>query len=227
MSVPPPTKHLESQLLQQFGPVVGIDEVGRGAIAGPVAVGAVLIDETCKDAPDGLADSKLLSERKRENLVYPIRRWCVASAVGWASPAEISQAGLTAALRLAGWRALESIIEESAAEPACALLDGKHDWLTPTSSTLFDMEGPMLPEVAAAPIRVVTQIKADLISQVVAAASIIAKVERDRYMSALEDPGYHWVSNKGYASSVHIDALRTLGPCEHHRLGWKLPGVST
>ncbi len=242
-----PTDQVQVQLLDQYGPVVGVDEVGRGAIAGPLAVGAVLVDDCCGPGPQGLADSKLISAARRESLVMPIRRWAAASAVGWATSDEVTAHGVTGALRLAGLRALELISRASANPAACILLDGKHDWLTGIGSKRFPepnlFDGIVDPypgverivgsvagalseyETGRLAIPVVTKVKADMSCEVVAAASILAKVARDHYMQALPDPGYGWSSNKGYASSVHTSALSALGPCEHHRLGWNLPGV--
>lgn len=232
-----PTSAFERALLRDYGAVVGMDEVGRGSLAGPVAVGAVLIDRSVGKAPAGLADSKLLPALRREQLVSPIRRWSRTSAVGWATPAEITELGLTQALRLAGIRALGLVgvgagvrvgvggsdpsASSSVASPVCVLLDGSYDWLSAPAPTLFD-EGAEAPRQE---FDVITKVKADLTSRLVAAASILAKVARDRYMSALPDPGYDWGSNKGYASGRHVAALRELGPCSHHRLGWQLPGV--
>ena len=251
--VRPTSKH-ERALLQDYGAVVGMDEVGRGSLAGPVAVGAVLIDRSVGRAPAGLADSKLLTAPRREQLVAPIRRWARASAVGWATPSEISTLGLTEALRLAGMRALNLATaglalvgstdlggptdlagRADSAHPAdrdtamsggsslCVLLDGSHDWLSCPPPSLFDEGEISSPQN----FDVVTKVKADLTSRLVAAASILAKVARDHYMSSLPDPGYDWARNKGYASARHTTALRELGPCGHHRLGWRLPGVAS
>ena len=230
-SLPKPTSSLEQDLLRQYPTVVGMDEVGRGSLAGPVAVGAVLIDGGAGTGPDGVADSKLLSPRQREELVSPITRWSRASAVGWATPSEITNYGLTQALRLAGLRALNIVVAAHRGEPLlsmrgegasiCVLLDGKHDWLSMPQASLFGEQGVSCLE----PFDVVTKIKADQLSQVVASASVLAKVARDTYMVALPDPGYDWAGNKGYASRRHVTALRELGACNHHRLGWRLPGL--
>ena len=231
-----PTSSPERALLQDYGAVVGMDEVGRGSLAGPVAVGSVLIDRSVGRAPAGLADSKLLTATRREQLVTPIRRWARASAVGWATPSEISTLGLTEALRLAGTRALNlataglALADSTGRDTAtgngsslCVLLDGSHDWLSCPPPSLFDEGEISSPQNFV----VVTKVKADLTSRLVAAASILAKVARDHYMSSLPDPGYDWARNKGYASARHTTALRELGPCGHHRLGWRLPGVAS
>ena len=202
--------------------LAGMDEVGRGALAGPVSVGVVVIDETVRSAPIGVKDSKLLTEKARTVLVPRIRRWAVAHAVGHAGPDEIDAIGIMAALRLAGMRALAGL----GVVPDLVILDGNHDWLTaPTEVGLFafaDDAGPTTPPVT-------TMIKADLKCSSVAAASVLAKVERDELMVALsqEHPAYGWSLNKGYAAPEHMDALARLGPCELHRRSWRLPGVYT
>lgn len=190
--------------------IVGMDEVGRGALAGPVAVGAVLITPDTPAPPHGLADSKVLSTADRENLVAPIRDWA-PGAVGYGSVATINRLGIIAALREAGMSALAQLPQV----PDLVLLDGISDWLT--ADDLFT-------ESAAPPVR--TIVKGDLTCTVIAAASILAKVERDALMSGLDGAeGYSWNSNKGYGSRSHIEALTRLGPHDHHRTAWKLPGV--
>ena len=200
--------------------LAGMDEVGRGALAGPFSVGVVVIDETVRSAPMGVKDSKLLTERARRGLVPRIQRWAVAYAVGHASPDEIDEIGIMAALRLAGTRALDGL----GLVPDLVILDGNHDWLTaPTEVGLLafvEDAGPATPPVT-------TMIKADMKCSSVAAASVLAKVERDQLMVALADqhPAYGWSLNKGYAAPEHMDALARLGPCPLHRRSWRLPGV--
>ncbi len=226
MSRPAPSKKPSlrvERLLQRQGHrlLAGMDEVGRGALAGPVSVGVVIIDETVRSAPVGVKDSKLLTEAARSRLVPRIQRWAVAHAVGHASADEIDAMGLMAALRLAGVRALDAI----GVVPDLVILDGNHDWLTaPTEVGLFafadDLGGPATPPVT-------TMIKADMKCSSVAAASVLAKVERDELMVRLgsEHPAYGWAFNKGYSAPEHIDALARVGPCELHRRSWRLPGV--
>jgi ribonuclease HII len=200
--------------------LAGMDEVGRGALAGPVTVGVVVIDETVRSAPTGVKDSKLLTERARVGLVPRIRRWAVAYAVGHASSAEIDAVGIMMALRLAGLRALAQID----VVPDLVILDGNHDWLTaPTEVGLLafaDASGPSTPPVT-------TMVKADLKCSSVAAASVLAKVERDTLMvgHAEQHPAYGWALNKGYAAPEHLEALTRVGPCDLHRRSWRLPGV--
>lgn len=215
-----PSLRVERTLQRQgYGVLVGMDEVGRGALAGPVTVGVVAIDVGCSTAPQGVRDSKLLVPAARERLVPRIRRWCLGYGVGHASPAEIDEVGIMVALRMAGERALAQL----GVGPDLVLLDGNHDWLTDPSRVgllgLLD-GGPRTP-----PVR--TMIKADLRCSSVAAASVLAKVERDAMMVALapEHPAYRWEQNKGYAAPEHQEALRALGPSEHHRRSWRLGGT--
>lgn len=201
--------------------LAAVDEVGRGALAGPVSVGVVLVDETVKPAPAEVRDSKLLSPQARERLVPRLRQWAPAYGVGHASPQEIDEVGILAALRLAGQRALDQAAG-SGLVPSLVLLDGKHDWWTPPEQV-----GLFAPwDESTVPVR--TQIKADMTCAAVAAASVLAKVERDTLVVALAadghvDPAYGLAVNKGYASPGHLDALRRLGPTTHHRRSWRLP----
>jgi ribonuclease HII len=216
-----PSLRYERQLLGAgVALLASVDEVGRGALSGPVTVGVVLVDSSVRSAPPGVRDSKLLTPEKRVSLVPRIRRWAVGYAVGHASAAEIDDVGIIAALRLAGHRALAAL----AAAPDLILLDGSHDWLTPPAQeSLFDTPGT---STAVPP--VVTRVKADLTCSSVAAASVLAKTERDALMVALaaDHPHYHWDENKGYASPEHLDAIRLRGTCEQHRRSWRLPEQS-
>lgn len=196
-----------------------MDEVGRGALAGPVSVGVVVIDEACRSAPTGVADSKLLTASARQALVPRIRRWCRAGAVGHAWPDEIDGIGIMAALRLAGIRALA----ELPLTPDLVILDGNHDWLTAPEEVglLAELgDGPSTPPVT-------TLVKADMRCSSVAAASVLAKVTRDAIMVGMsgEHPAYHWEDNKGYAAPEHLAALAAQGPCPAHRRSWRLPGT--
>ncbi len=202
--------------------LAGMDEVGRGALAGPVSVGVVVIDEASRSAPRGVKDSKLLTPANRERLVPRIERWARAYAVGHASAGEIDAVGIIAALRLAGGRALAGIADAGIV-PDLVILDGNHDWLTaPTEVGLLAFAGGH-PGASTPP--VATRIKADLTCSSVAAASVLAKVTRDRMMVALaiEHPAYGWEVNKGYGAPEHLAALRVQGPCVHHRRSWRLP----
>lgn len=232
-----PTLRTERALLAA-GPrlVAGMDEVGRGALAGPVSVGVVVIDSRTRTAPQGLADSKLLTPAARVTLVPKVRRWALASAVGHASAAEIDEHGIIAALRLAGRRALREVQSE-VGNVDVVLLDGKHDWLSDPGPDLFaaggivgddDGAGVLVSEGGAGTgPDVVTMIKADMRCSTVAGASVLAKVERDAILTELaaEHPHYGWEANKGYSAPAHLDALANHGPCVLHRRSWNLPGA--
>jgi ribonuclease HII len=187
-----------------------MDEVGRGSPAGPLYVGLVIVDAATGRPPPGIRDSKLLAGHEREALVRPIRAWAAAWSIGTADPGEIDAMGLSAALGLAGARALAALADP----PDLVVLDGNYDWLTPA------VTGGTAPVPG-----VMTRVKADLTCTSVAAASILAKVARDAVMVGLaaEHPEYGWESNKGYATGDHLDALRRLGPSPHHRVSWRLP----
>ena len=188
--------------------VIGCDEVGRGAIAGPVAVGLAVVDATIGTHPLGLRDSKLLSEKKRETLAPLAAEWALYSAVGLATADEVDSVGIIAALGLAGRRALNALHQAGAAvQEGVVLLDGSHDWLTPA---------------LARPLRVTTRVKADRDCASVAAASVVAKVHRDRLMIDADSvhPGYGWPGNKGYGSAAHYEAIAQLGASAMHRHSW-------
>ncbi len=224
--VPPrrPSLRTERQLQRAGYPVlIGMDEVGRGALAGPVSVGVVAINLASRSAPYGVKDSKLLTTVAREDMVPKIKRWALSWGVGHASPEEIDQWGIMTGLRLAGERALA----ECGVVPDLILLDGNHDWLTrPERLGLLAFAEPQTahtsPVPAHAPVR--TMIKADMSCSSVAAASVVAKVARDSMMVDLHDshPCYGWNLNKGYAAPEHRGALREHGTCHHHRRSWNL-----
>ena len=218
----PPSLRFERSLIRGgYASLAGSDEVGRGALCGPVTVGMVLITAETRTAPQGVRDSKLLTPEARRRLVPRIQRWASSYGVGHASPAEIDRYGLMVALRLAGHRALSQL----PVEPAAVLLDGNHDYLSPPAQTSL-LEPPSILDVIPP---VVTMIKADLRCAAVAAASILAKTARDAIMVdlAAQYPGYGWADNKGYSAPEHIAALAELGPTPHHRVSWSLPGVQT
>ena len=219
--VPAPSLRVERRLLRDgLTTLACSDEVGRGALSGPVTVAMVLVTEATRTAPQGVRDSKLLTAEARRRLAPRIRRWAPSSGVGHASPAEIDEFGIIAALRLAGHRAIAQL----SVLPDRILLDGNHDYLTvPDQATLF---GP--PRVLEEVPPVVTMVKADLRCAAVAAASILAKTARDEIMVELAEshPEYGWADNKGYASPEHVAALEALGPSPHHRVSWRLPGCA-
>jgi ribonuclease HII len=202
-----PTSDFESQLFGSgFKQLIAIDEVGRGAIAGPVAVGVTLTSaETFKNPwPVKLCDSKLMSEKQREESFQPVADWVDQWAVGMASAEEIDKIGITKALALAAERAIEQLNFD--ATGTRMLLDGSHNWLGNRSYGV---------PVAVRP-------KADRDCVSVAAASVLAKVVRDRLMVKLaeEFPGFGFEGHKGYASATHIEAVRSLRPSIQHRVTW-------
>lgn len=204
-----PTLDVERDLLARGARwVIGCDEVGRGAIAGPVAVGVCAIDASHGAIPIGLRDSKLLSEKRRSVLAPLAAEWGAGSAVGLATAEEIDRVGIVTALGLAGSRALAQLFHVGIdPRDAVIVLDGSHDWLNPALS---------------APLRVTVRPKADRDCGSVAAASVIAKVHRDTLMIAAdaEHPGYAWASNKGYGAAVHLAAIERLGATPLHRHTW-------
>lgn len=211
-----PDLALERELFKQHKFVVGIDEVGRGAYAGPVTVGVCIIDESCSAVPTGLKDSKLLTLVNREKLIPFISNWCLASAVGDCSSTEIDELGMTAALRLAANRALNSISQKA----DVAILDGIHNWLTPPTRDLFSIP-PQEYEYSG---EVIMKVKADMSCASVAAASVVAKVHRDSLMRGyeLQFPGYGFADNVGYGTSAHREAIAVKGLTSIHRHSWKL-----
>ncbi|MHA7155184.1 ribonuclease HII [Arthrobacter sp. TMN-50] len=223
--------------------LAGCDEVGRGALAGPVSVGLVVIDLSAVKGLRGVRDSKLLSPANRVRLVPRIKKWALAHGVGHASAVEIDALGLMRALQLAGNRAWEQVV--STARPDAVILDGNHDWLSPrVQAALFEAEifgtkaagaGTVNAETLAlgasdtevftgCDVPVHTRIKADLQCLSVAAASVLAKVERDAMMVAYaaDHPQYGWEINKGYATVGHRAAIDGLGPTGLHRTTWRL-----
>lgn len=212
MTVAEPRLTLERRLLREHPIVIACDEVGRGALAGPVAVGAAVIDASGarRRIPRGLRDSKLVPEPRRADVAARAASWVAASAVGWASSSEIDEIGIMRALGLATIRALADLRAHGVvAEDAIVLLDGNYDYITPAGG---------------AGLRVRPVIKADRDCATAAAASVIAKVARDALMTDLHDdlPAYNWARNKGYSSPDHREAIRAHGISRHHRASWAL-----
>lgn len=213
MAVADPTLEVERALVASGARfVIGCDEVGRGALAGPVAVGVSVVDAArvlkTSGMPLGLRDSKLLSEPRREAIAPLAAEWSLMSAVGFASAEEIDEQGIMVGLALAAKRALGELHAAGLAiRESVILLDGHHDWLNPG---------------LASPLTVHTRVKADRDCGSVAAASVIAKVRRDRLMieADAELPGYGWSGNKGYGSAAHLAAIAELGPTRLHRRTW-------
>ncbi|AYF98603.1 ribonuclease HII [Protaetiibacter intestinalis] len=214
MTVADPTLRFERTLFREGAPlVIGCDEVGRGAIAGPVAVGLGVFLPDVRRMPEGLRDSKLLSEQRREALHPLVAAWAPHWAVGLADNVEVDRDGIVPSLGLAALRALETLVLAGVpVEAAVVVLDGSHDWLTPALAGWPEGSRP----------RVVTRVKADRDCATVAAASVLAKVHRDRLMVEADavHPGYEWVGNKGYASAGHYAAIDRLGSSALHRWSW-------
>jgi ribonuclease HII len=196
-----PTLRLERQMWEAGDRVVcGIDEVGRGAWAGPVTVGAVV------PAPEhlrGVRDSKQLTRPERERAARAVRTWAVAVGVGHATHEECDELGMTEALRTAAMRALAQLDTQGYA-PDRIVLDGKHDYLGLGAR------------------RVTTVVKGDASCLAVAAASCVAKVTRDQMMvqEARHYPQYDFESNVGYPAPAHKAALAGYGPSAIHRRSW-------
>jgi ribonuclease HII len=207
--VPVPNLKAERELFDSGAPLVlACDEVGRGALAGPVSVGLVVIDTTVRRMPAGLRDSKLMTEPRREAMAPRAASWVRAWAVGEASAAEIDELGIMACLGLAGARAFAALsFAEDAIDGAPLILDGNYDWLSASIEHR---------------VQVRTRIKADRDCASVAAASVIAKVHRDGGMRRAHDdlPVYAWNENKGYSSPAHFAAIDEHGPSGLHRATW-------
>ena len=184
----------ESRLLKTMaGPICGVDEAGRGPLAGPVVAAAVILDRG--RIPKGLNDSKLLSEEDREELYPRIMEMAVAVGVGEAGVEEIDLVNIRQATHLAMARAVRAL----SIPAAFALVDGN--------------------DAPALPCKCETLVKGDSRSVSIAAASIIAKVTRDRLMALLHEnhPVYGWRQNKGYGTPEHLSGLRAHGITVHHR----------
>ena len=172
--------------------VCGIDEAGRGPLAGPVAAAAVILDP--RNIPPGLNDSKKLSEKARDNLFAHI----LATAEVGVGVADVSRIDRDNILAATMW-AMREAVKDLATAPGLALVDGNR-----------------APDLAC---RCQTVVRGDALSLSIAAASIVAKVTRDRIMAAIDQqhPDYGFARHKGYGSPYHLATLARLGPCEHHR----------
>jgi ribonuclease HII len=211
--------------------VGGLDEVGRGAWAGPVSVGVTVLahNATTRSMPKWLRDSKMLPEPRRESIFEEVSSWCAAWAVGHASPAECDGLGMTKALRLASYRALGAL----SVVPDALVMDGPFNYLVEPPE---EAQGTLA--LAGEPVRslrswpecrdvtlpsvVLPIVKADARCAAVAAASVLAKVSRDRMMreEAEHFPAYGFEQNKGYPSPAHKYALRGYGLSTIHRRSW-------
>lgn len=217
MSPVQPTLRLERRLWEEQRVVVACDEVGRGALAGPVVIGATVMAPRTRRVriPEGLRDSKLIPEARRADVARAAAAWVDASALGWASAAEIDAVGITRALGLAAHRALDGIRAQGVdMTDAVVLLDGNHDYISPAGATPYEVR---------------TVIKGDRDCASAAAASVVAKVARDAHMVALhpDAPAYLWERNKGYASPEHRAAIAAHGLHAHHRASWQIAAAPT
>ena len=189
---------IQPQLFSAEGPIAGVDEAGRGPLAGPVVAAAVILDPGKPIV--GLADSKKLSPARRDYLAAEIRDRAVTWAVAWADPAEIDAINILAATMLAMRRAILGLS------------------VTPT---MVQIDGNRLPNLNFA----ATRIKGEAIVggddkvAAISAASIIAKTTRDQIMVDIDHlyPNYEFARHKGYGTEVHRQRLQDFGPCEHHR----------
>lgn len=177
------------------GAVAGLDEVGRGPLAGPLTCAAVVLP----DEPQiiGLDDSKKISPSRREELAVKILDIAAAVGIAHVQPNEIDACGMAASLRVCMRRALAA----TGIEPDCVLLDGNPLHIHPKEINI---------------------VKGDAKAACISAASIVAKVTRDKIMEGMaeEYPGYGFESNKGYGSAAHIAAIKELGPCPIHRMSF-------
>lgn len=176
-----------------FRSVCGVDEAGRGPLAGPVCAAAVILPENT--IIDGVNDSKKLSEKKREQLFEVIKARSLSYSVAWASIEEIESINILNAAMLAMKRAVEDL----SIKADFALIDG---------NKVPDLDIPAFPVV-----------KGDSLSMSIACASILAKVSRDRLMYKYDEkyPEYGFAKHKGYGTKLHTQVLREIGPCEIHR----------
>ncbi len=191
-----PTTSIERRLWDQGRDViVGMDEVGRGAWAGPISVGAAVIPRDRRIYK--VRDSKMLTEAEREALFERVADWCVAWSVGHASSFECDELGMSDAQKLAARRALDGL----GSTPDAVVIDGRWDFVGGATERLVGGD-------------------ADCLS--ISAASILAKVTRDRIMRAEAEsfPWYCFEMNKGYPGPRHKSALQALGPSSIHRRSW-------
>lgn len=250
-----PTLDMECELASRgYDLVAGFDEVGRGALAGPVMVGCAMVwsrdllaradvadvhGSQTSDAiraahplavPDGVADSKLLTEHRREAIFDELAAWPAAWSVGESSNTEIDEWGITYALGVAALRALAKV-EKALRLGACgrragaparvaAILDGPYDYITKALNTFDAPDVPVSADVTC-------KVKADRHCATVSTAAVLAKVTRDRLMVSIAQGNpryapYEWVRNKGYGSQAHREAIAALGPTPLHRVSWHL-----
>jgi ribonuclease HII len=191
--------------------IIGVDEAGRGPLAGSVFAAAVLYNQDCQPVFAGINDSKKLTEKKRESLFFPIQEKAVYTSIQTSSVLEIDKINILQATLLAMKRAIEQVIDfmiNQLSQPLHALkkiyIDGN--------------QAPILsPQYQS--ICIETIIQGDAIMPIISAASILAKVSRDREMHdlSLVYPDYKFDQHKGYGTKLHMDLLKQFGPCDIHR----------
>jgi ribonuclease HII len=181
--------------------ILGIDEVGRGPLAGPLVVGAVILPDPWPEWVGELKDSKKLSIKKREKLADLVLEEATAG-LGWVMADELDQVGISEALRLATRRAVEEV-QKQKTPFSQIVIDGKVNFLNGTTLEKY----------------VSTKVKADNLIKEVSAASVVAKRARDHYMYELgaKFPGYGFEQHVGYGTAKHLAAIRELGICPEHR----------
>ncbi len=206
-----PTTQLERTLLRKGSSlVIGVDEVGKGSWAGPLMIGAAVLSRDVIASDDasalmgGARDSKQLSEIRREEMFDHVASTCAAWSIGYVTHAECDALGMNAAQRLATKRAMENLALQIDISGATAVIDGRWDFVTPHVS------------------KVVTQVKADATVLSVSAASVLAKVSRDRMMReyAVDYSLWSFETNKGYPCPKHRTALQGYGPSALHHTSW-------
>jgi ribonuclease HII len=201
--------------------LVGVDEVGRGCLAGPVVAAAVLLPVNCKILP-GVQDSKQVPKRQRAQLDWQIRQQALAVGIGAASVAEINQLNILWATYLAMYRALSRIGDYDH-----ALIDGRplpgnnpqKQSQNQRLQTYLKTQTALTELVIPNPLPHTAIVGGDASSYAIACASIVAKVRRDRFMGQLarRHPGYGWEQNVGYGTQQHLQALQTHGVTPAHR----------
>ena len=191
--------------------VGGVDEVGRGAWAGPLTVCIAVVDDACTQVPGKLRDSKQLLERLRESIFPAVSNWCATWSIGHATNDECDELGMTAALAIAANRAYKGLPEEL--RPSALILDGTVNFMDGISQSTNGLSQSITVE---------TLPHADATCASVAAASVLAKVTRDRIMLTLSSlyPGYDLAGCKGYHSRAHVDGLTAYGLTGIHRKSW-------
>ncbi len=207
---------VEASLLASGHALVGgVDEVGRGAWAGPLLVGVVVVDAATGPPPTGTRDSKALAPSRRRELRPELVGWCVAWALGAASAKEIDRLGLTRALSLATSRAVLAL----PTPPTALIVDGPVDFVS----------GRLGTHTARRPLVVRPIVGADDACATVAAASVLAKVARDAKMTALARrfPRYGFEQHKGYGTKLHARAVAAHGLTAQHRASWSFAEPET